>query len=83
MTKIQQITNSSIGESVNLSIEALEELKWHSQLIDMAIQLTNEFSEKNFDRIAVLLDAYQGFLTTDLDTLQFELKQLKKHIDNA
>ncbi len=82
MTKIQQNTNTSIGESVNLAIEILEEMKWHGQLIDMAIQLTNEFSERNFDKVAVLLEAYQGFLTTDLDEMEFKLKKLKKYTDN-
>lgn len=58
------------------AIDAMNHLKWHKQLLDIAIEHTSTFNEKNFDRVCVLLDSFSAMREGEFDELEFNLNKL-------
>lgn len=61
------------------AVDAMNQLKWNKQLIDIAIEHTSTFNEKNFDRVCVLLDSFNAMWEGEFETLEWNLKQLLEH----
>lgn len=60
------------------AIDTLNQIVWHKHLLDIALEHTNEFSEKNFDRVAVLLETYAASIECETEHLQWLLDNLSK-----
>lgn len=58
------------------AIDAMNQLKWNKQLLDIATEQASTFNEKNFDRVCVLLDSFKAMWDGELDELDFNLNQL-------
>lgn len=58
------------------AVDAMNQLKWNKQLLDIAIEQSSTFNEKNFDRICVLLESFNSAWEGEFDELEWNLNQL-------
>lgn len=57
--------------------DTLNQIIWHKQLLDIAIEHTTTFNEANFDRITVLLESYKAVLDCETEHLQYLFGEVK------
>lgn len=52
------------------AVDAMNQLKWDKQLLDIAQEHTSTYNEKNFDRVCVLLDNFLAMWEGSFDELE-------------
>ncbi|NET72721.1 MAG: hypothetical protein F6K62_17865 [Sphaerospermopsis sp. SIO1G2] len=71
-----QETMTIINPQLAVCLDCCEELKWHKQLLDMAIENTTVFDEQHYDRVGILLDLLASVIPANLEELETNLKRL-------
>ena len=57
--------------------DTLNQIIWHKQLLDIAIEHTTTFNEANFDRITILLESYVMLFDCETNHLEYLLGEVK------
>lgn len=60
------------------ALDAVAELQWNQQLLEIAIEHCETYTEQNFDRVALLLEHLRTIHDCHLTDLKFMLDELNK-----
>lgn len=77
------MTQDELVNQLAVIYDSLNQIDYERKLLDMAVELSKDFSQENFDRVNLLLDCFRSRLEGSLADLIMILPGLMRHIQSA
>lgn len=77
------MTQKELWQQVAIVYDAFNRINHESKLLDLVSDLTDNFSEDSFDKIALLIDCFKSRLDDDLDNLRVTLGHLESYLQST